>query len=101
MDKCVDNILHTVLFPKYENLIKRDICLEIYQKIPQIDVVKFDDPDMYDKVTRAINESDNRALEMLWTLRGLMSSTIQTLVLFVSLIFLSPISIVIGESGTH
>lgn len=98
--QCLDNILHTIIFPKLENLIRRGITLELYNKIPYIDMVNYDYAETYDKITRAIDEADNRALWMLGTLRGLLSSTIQMLVLFISLAILSPFSIIVAILGT-
>ena len=97
--QCMINVLHTVIFPKQENAIKEGILLELYEKIPQIDIENYDDPDIYDKITRAINEAENRAMWMLGTLRGLLSSTIQMIVLLISLAILNPISIIIAILG--
>lgn len=96
----LDNILHTIIFPKLENNIRKGITLKLYQKIPYIDMIDYENPELYDKITRAINEADNRAIWMLGTLRGLLSSTTQMIVLFVTLLILSPFSILIAIVGT-
>lgn len=97
--QCMINVLHTIVFPKQENAIKEGILLELYEKIPQIDIENYDDPDIYDKITRAINEAENRAMWMLGTLRGLLSSSTQMIVLLISLAILNPISIMIAILG--
>lgn len=96
----LDNILHTIVFPKLENNIRKSITLKLYQKTPYIDMIDYEKPELYDKITRAINEADNRAIWMLGTLRGLLSSTTQMIVLFVTLLMLSPFSILIAIVGT-
>lgn len=97
--QCIDNIFHNIIFPQQDNKIKQGITMELYCKILNIDMINYENSDIYDKISRAINEAENRAMWMLQTLRGLASSTAQLVVLLVSLAFLSPFSIVIAVVG--
>lgn len=97
--QCVDNILNLIIFPKQDNLIKSKILLELYEKIPKIDYRYYDKSDTYEKITKAVNEADNRAIWMLSSLSNLLRGTTQILVLAISLLYLSPLSVGIALVG--
>ncbi len=98
--QCIDNFFHTVVFPIYDNKIKQNISLNLYRKVSNIDLYQCEQSEFYKKYARAINEADNRAIEMLGTLRGFLSITLQAIVLLSVLAYISPITIFIALVGT-
>ena len=95
----LNNFLYNVVFPQQENKIKKGLTLELYSKISDIGMEKFDDSETYDMLTRAIDESDNRAVWMLATLNSLLSSIAQIIIMFITLAYLSPLTIIIAMAG--
>ena len=98
--QCFDNFFNTVIFPVLDNKIRKEINLKMYEKIKKIDLYTTEKTEFYDMYNKAINEADNRAIGMLNTLRGLLSIVLQATAMFASLIYLSPITIIIAIIGT-
>jgi ATP-binding cassette subfamily B protein len=61
-----------VVRPKAENSIKGGMNLELMDKISSLDIVCYENPDFYDKYTRAVKEADRRALDVVNTIRSIL-----------------------------
>lgn len=68
--QCIDNFFNTVIFPVFDNKIRQEINLKLYNKIKNIDLFSAEQTEFYDIYNKAIKEADNRAIGMLNTLRG-------------------------------
>jgi ATP-binding cassette subfamily B protein len=99
ISQLTQNIFYTVIFPHLEIKIKKGIVTELYEKVKTIEAAAFDDSSFYDGYTRALNEADKRAVDMLNTLSDFVTNVLQIAVLTLTLVYFSPFIIVIAVLG--
>lgn len=61
-----------VVRPKAENSIRGGMNLELMNKVSSLDIVCYENPDFFDKYTRAVKEADTRALNVVNTIRSIL-----------------------------
>lgn len=70
----IRTVMGTFLFPKYEQLIKMKLQLEIMHKALSINFSSFDDQSFYNDYNMAIAQSDTRVLAILNTISSFVSA---------------------------
>lgn len=74
-----NNYFTNVKYPIWDGEIKKGISKEVYSKSLEIDLIKIDNPDFYDKYTRALKEADNRTIEIYDTIKNFLSNLLSTI----------------------
>lgn len=61
-----------VVRPKAENSIQGGMNLELMDKVASLDIICYENPEFYDKYTRAVKEADRCALDVVNTIRNIL-----------------------------
>lgn len=97
------NILSTVLEDIIGSIqqikIKKHFTFLIYKKMSEIDLAQFENTEFYSKLSRVIEQAEERPLLLLGTIRQLFSTFLTVLGLFTTLFILSPISVLVSFLG--
>lgn len=97
------NILSTVLEDIIGSIqqikIKKHFTFQIYKKMSKIDLAQFENMEFYSKLSRVIEQAEERPLLLLGTIRQLFSTFLTVLGLFTTLFILSPISVLVSFLG--
>lgn len=70
----INSIYQGKIVPINQQKLQKEMYSELFQKATEISVVKYDDPEFYDKFVLALNNSDSRALSILNTFTTIISS---------------------------
>src|SRR5574344_113813 len=97
------NILSTVLDDiigsVQQTKIKRHFVSQIYKKMSEIDLAQFENTEFYSKLSRSIEQAEERPILFLGTIRQLCSTFCTALGLLSTLLLLSPISVFVSFLG--
>ena len=87
------NWLSNVNFPIWDMKIKNGISKMLYSKYVSIDLSDMDNSEFYDKYVRALNEADQRSVQVLNTLQYFLSNLFSALGVLSVVAILDPILI--------
>lgn len=96
----VTNLTNEVIFPASELKITRGLSLELYEKVKNIDISTVDDPEFYNKYSRAYNEIEYRTKALLYTLTFILQVGLQVTVISAALVYINPIVVLIALAGS-
>lgn len=95
----LSTILEDIIGSIQQTKIKKHFVTQIYKKMSDIDLAQFENTDFYAKLSRAIEQAEERPLWLLGTIRNLFSTFFTILGLFATLFILSPFSLLIAFLG--
>lgn len=97
------NVLSTILDDIIGSIqqakIKKHFTSQIYEKMTEIDLAQFENTDFYSKLSRVIEQAEERPILLLGTIRQLFSTFSTVLGLFTTLFILSPTSVLVSFLG--
>lgn len=99
MNIIINNVFSIVVFQKGDNIIKGNVSRELMKKVPSIDMECYENPEFFDKYTRAVSEAENRVISVLNTVQALLSNLFTLGALITTMFILSPITITIAIIG--
>ena len=86
----VSNLFTYVKFPIWDLKIKNGISKTLYEKYVSIDLSDINDSEFYNKYIRALNEADERSVQILNTLQYFLSNLFSTLGVLSVIVLLNP-----------
>lgn len=85
--------------PKENEKIAGYIRSVLYDKTKEIDYMYYENPEFYNKYTRALMEADGRAVSVLASISQMSHAVITLITLFLVIIYLDPVLIVFAITG--
>ncbi len=99
----ISSILRTIYYqkciPKENQKITGYLHTFLFEKTRNLDLMYYENPEFYNKYTRALAEADSRAIAVLSSVSQLSYSIITLLTLFSIIIYLDPILIIFALAG--
>lgn len=95
----LSTILEDIIGSIQQTKIKKHFTSQIYKKMTEIDLAQFENTDFYSKLSRVIEQAQERPLLLLGTIRQLFSTLSTVLGLFTTLFILTPISVLFSFLG--
>ena len=95
----LSTILEDIIGSIQQTKIKRHFVSQIYKKMTLIDMAQFENTEFYSKLSRTIEQAEERPVLLLGTIRKLFSTFFTVLGLFTTLFILSPISVLVSFLG--
>ena len=95
----LSTILEDIIGSIQQTKIKRHFVSQIYKKMTLIDMAQFENTEFYSKLSRTIEQAEERPVLLLGTIRKLFSTFFTVLGLFTTFFILSPISVLVSFLG--
>lgn len=99
VNQMAESYFSTLLFSVGNNKVRKGFSHLLYNKVCEIDIGAFDDTEFYDKYSRALTEVNRRPIWMLETLRVFIGIGLNSIILIITLAYLSPFAILIAFAG--
>lgn len=97
--QCIQCLSNEILFPTCELKIAKGLSRELFEKVKSIDITTVDDPEFYDKYSRAYNEIEFRTKVLLYTLTYMLQVALQVALVGVALVYIHPVVVAIAIIG--
>ncbi len=90
------NFLSRLLFPRYNQRIVARIETMLFEKSGQVELACYEDPAFYDKYVRAMENAYGKSMEVVYTIDGLIWSTVSLFSNSLLLFFIDPLLMAFG-----